>query len=83
MQTGDTIAHLLVEQIVNCAFLSVLIQKVYQLLGTHKVSTTAYHNQTNGLVERFNRTLIDVLAKTMERNGRDWDQCLPHVLFAY
>ena len=65
------------------AFLSVLLQEVYQLLGTHKVSTTAYHPQTDGLVERFNRTLIDMLAKTVEKNGRDWDQHLPHVLFAY
>ena len=52
-QTADTIAHLLVEQIVcrhgvpaellsdrGSAFLSVLLQEVYQLLGTHKVSTT-------------------------------------------
>ena len=95
-QTADTIAHLLVEQIVcrhgvpaellsdrGSAFLSVLLQEVYQLLGTHKVSTTAYHPQTDGLVERFNRTLIDMLAKTVEKNGRDWDQHLPHVLFAY
>ena len=95
-QTADTIAHLLVEQIVcrhgvptellsdrGSAFLSVLLQEVYQLLGTHKVSTTAYHPQTDGLVEWFNRTLIDMLAKTVEKNGRDWDRHLPHVLFAY
>lgn len=35
------------------------------------------------IVERFNRTLIDMLAKTVEKNGRDWDSHLPHVLFAY
>ncbi len=52
-------------------------------MGTHKVSTTAYHPQTDGLVERFNRTLIDMLAQTVEKNGRDWDRHLPHVLFAY
>ena len=52
-------------------------------MGMHKVSTTAYHPQTDGLVERFNRTLTDMLAKTVEKSGRDWDQHLPHVLFAY
>ncbi len=33
-------------------------------------------------MERFNRTLTDMLAKTVERNGRDWDR-KPYVLFAY
>ena len=53
------------------------------LLGFHKVNTSAYHPQTDGLVERFNRTLTAMLAKTAERGGRDWDLCLPYVLFAY
>ena len=95
-QTSLTIAKLLVEQIVSRHgvpkellsdrgknFLSELMQEVYDLLGTHKVSTTAYHPQTDGLVERFNRTLTDMLAKTVEKQGRDWDEHLPYVLFAY
>ena len=53
------------------------------LLGFHKVNTTAYHPQTDSLVERFNRTLIDMLAKTVEQNGKNWDEKLPFVLFAY
>ena len=39
------------------------------LLRFHDVNTTAYHLLTNGLVERFNRTLTDTLAKTAELNG--------------
>ena len=35
------------------------------------------------LTERFNRTLTDMLAKRVERNGKDWDTHLPIVLFAY
>ena len=49
----------------------------------HKVNTSAYHPQTDGLVERFNRTLIDMLAKTAELNGKNWDEKLPFVLFVY
>jgi len=60
------------------AFLSNLLQEMGKLLGFHKVNTTAYHPQTDGLVERFNRTLIDMLAKTANQNGRNWDVKLPH-----
>jgi hypothetical protein len=63
--------------------LSGLLKEVQLLLGFKKVNTSAYHPQTDGLVERFNRTLTAMLAKTVERGGRDWDQRLPFVLFAY
>ena len=53
------------------------------MMGVHKINTTAYHPQGDGLVERFNRTLQDMLSKTVERSGRDWDEKLPFVLFAY
>ena len=47
------------------------------------ISTTAYHPQTDGLVKRFNRTLMGNLAKKVRQNGSDWDLHLPYVLFAY
>ena len=95
-QTSLTIARLLVERVVpqhgvpaellsdrGTAFLSKLIHEVYSLMGMKKINTTAYHPQTDGLVERFNRTLIDMLAKTVKKGGTDWDQKLPYVLYAY
>ena len=73
-QTAPTIAKLLVEEVVcrhgvpgellsdrGAAFLSKLVLEVCRLMGTKKVNTTAYHPQTDGLVERFNRTLTDML----------------------
>jgi len=57
--------------------------ELYNLLGIKKISTTAYHPQTDGLVERFNRTLIDILSKRVHPSGKDWDTQLPYVLFAY
>ena len=59
------------------------MQEVCKVLGVKKVNTTAYHPQTDGLVERFNRTLTSMLAKRVKRIGEDWDQHLPYVLFAY
>lgn len=37
--------------------LSHLMLDVCELLGIHKLNTTAYHSQCDGLVERYNRTL--------------------------
>ena len=69
-QSAATIATLLVKEIVRChsvpaeipsdrgrSFLSGLMVEVWKLLGIHYVNSTAYHPQTDGLVERFNRTL--------------------------
>ena len=95
-QSSATIARLLVEEIVSrhgvpseilsdrCrAFLSGLMRELETLLGFHKVNTSAYHPQTDGLVERYNRTLTAMLSKTVEKTGLDWDERLPYVLFAY
>ncbi|GET54049.1 DDE-type integrase/transposase/recombinase [Rhizophagus irregularis DAOM 181602=DAOM 197198] len=58
----------------------------------HKFSTP-YHPKTNGLVERFNKTLIESLVKlvkeklTIYRNSeyedKNWDQRIAPILFAY
>ena len=63
--------------------MSNLIKDSCKLMGMHKVTTTAYHLQTDGLVEQFNQTLTDVLAKTVDKSGRDWDRHLPHMPIAY
>ena len=43
-------------------FESAVISEVCKLLGIQKSRTTPYHPQSDGLVERFNRTLLDMLA---------------------
>jgi hypothetical protein len=42
------------------------------LRGTVKVWTTPYHPQTDGLVERFNRTLLAMLATSCEGRETEW-----------
>ena len=63
--------------------MSNLVKDSCKLMGMHKVTTTAYHLQMDGLVEQFNQTLANVLAKTVDKSGRDWDRHLPHMLIAY
>ena len=95
-QSSLTIARLLVEHIIlqhgvpsqllsdrEATFLSKIMFELYKLLGIKKVSTTAYHLQTDGLVKRSICTLIDMLLKKVEQSGKDWDKQLPYVLFAY
>ena len=39
--------------------------------------------QSDGLVERNNRTIKDMLSKLISDNQHDWDIWIPHVLLAY
>ena len=64
-------------------FTSQMLAEVYRLLHVKAIHTTPYHPQTDGLVERFNQTLKEMLRKTAYEEGKDWDKLLPFVLFAY
>ena len=61
-------------------FLSDLIIGVCEILGVKKINTSGYHPQTDGLVEKFNSTLISMIAKCCEVNQHDWDNHLPFLL---
>ena len=60
-----------------------LISSLCKNLGITQTRTTAYHPQGNAQVERFNRTLESMLAKTVNENQQDWDQHIPKLLLAY
>ena len=64
-------------------FLSEVLQETAELLGISQLPTSGGHPQTDGLVERFNRTLKQILAKMVTKKGRDWDILLGPVLLAY
>ena len=64
-------------------FLADVLQETAGLLGVRQLPTSGGHPQTDGLVERFNRTLKQMLAKIVTKGGRDWDELLGPVLLAY
>ena len=62
---------------------SVLFKEVCKLLDIHKTRTTPFHPSSNGMVERFNRTLLDMIAMYIDENQKDWDCHLPLLTAAY
>ena len=60
-----------------------MIHKLSELLGTVKTKTTPYHPRSDGLVERFNRTLLAMLAMFVSQEHDNWDDLLPFMMLAY
>ena len=61
---------------------SSVVYSLCELLGIATTRTSAYHLEGNGQVERFNRTLQSILAKTVDANQDTWDTQLLKALFA-
>ena len=64
-------------------FLSKLVSEICQIVGTKQIKTSSYHPETDGLVERFNKTLATMISMYVSERHKDWDEFLPLVLFAY
>ncbi len=59
-------------------------EMIKELMGKFKIKhgfSTPYHPKTNGLMERFNKTLKESLAKLKE--DENWDKMIAPTLFAY
>jgi hypothetical protein len=52
-------------------------------LGTKLLFSTTCHPQTDGQIEVVNRTLSAMLRAILKKNLKMWEECLPHVEFAY
>lgn len=56
---------------------------MHRLTETKQMVTSSYHPQPNGLIERFNRTLIGKLRNLLATQKKCWPTILEAVLFAY
>ena len=63
-------------------FESTILYQTLDAFGVTKSRTTAYHPAGDGLVERFNRSFLQML-RTYVQQQHDWEQYLPLVLYAY
>lgn len=64
-------------------FESELFKALCEKLGIEKTRTNPYRPQSDGLVERFNRTLIQMLSAFVNEKKNDWDDHLPYLMMAY
>eukprot|EP00731_Ephydatia_muelleri_P035045 Em0093g14a len=64
-------------------FESAVIKEICNLLHIEKTRTTAYHPQSDGLVERFNRTLLSMLTTCGRSHPFEWEDHIRKVCFAY
>ena len=65
-------------------FTSQVVESLWEMLDVHTLRTTAYHPQADGITERFNRTIKDMLAQFVDQDTQnDWDLKLEKLSFAY
>ncbi|GBM66799.1 Transposon Ty3-I Gag-Pol polyprotein [Araneus ventricosus] len=95
-QEASTVAEELVRSWISCYgvpmilhsdqgtnFNSALFTELCKLWGILKTRTTALHPESDGMVERFNRTILNNLFLFVSRNQADCDTHLPLFLLAY
>lgn len=65
------------------SFLSKTVSAILRASNVVHRTTTPYHPQTNGLTERFNYTLANMISMYVAQDHRNWDTILPFITFAY
>jgi hypothetical protein len=67
----------------DAKFLSHFWRTLWNKLGIKLLFSTTYHPQTYGQTEVVNRTLGTMLRAVLKKILKVWEECLPHVEFAY
>ena len=63
-------------------FSNAIVESLFQVFGTTVRTGAVRHPQSQGAAERFNRTLLTLIRKTLA-NSADWKQDLKLLLFYY
>ena len=67
----------------GCEFDNQALSAIAQELGIDKRRISPLHPQANGIVERLSRTIGEMLRKTTDQCGEDWDLEILFVQFNY
>ena len=65
------------------SFENQVIKHLCQMVGMRKTRTTPYHPMGNGLCERFNRTLLNMLGTLSPDKKSDWKQYVGPIVHVY
>jgi hypothetical protein len=95
-QTAETIDNVLVKEFISRFgvplklhtdqgrnFDSDLMKRLSELMGLAKTRTTPYNPSSNGLIESFNRTVLQMMRCFVSQNQEDLDEHLPLLAGAY
>ena len=64
-------------------FTGEIMQVLSASFGINQVFSSPYHPHMNGLAERLNRTIKQVIAAYVDPLHQTWDQVLPYAVHAY
>ena len=64
-------------------FVSTVCREIFRMLGAVKRVTSSAHAQTNGMVERLNHILCQMLSHLIADNQTNWDELLLHDIAAH
>lgn len=64
-------------------FISALFQNMCKLLKIKRLTSTAYHPQTIGALERWHRPLAEYLRNYIDKDPLNWDAWIPYAMFVY
>ena len=64
-------------------FTSEIFAEISRIMGMRQKLSSAYRPQTQGLIERWNRTMVQMLRQYVATDQKDWDQYLDLIMFAY
>ena len=93
---ADTVADILVENIIlrfgmplvihsdqGREFENGLMKSLCALLGCTKTRTAPYHPESDGMIERVNRTCLMMLSMFVNDRRDNWHELLPFIMHAY
>ena len=60
-----------------------VVDQLYAKFQVKHLLTSPYRPQTNGMIERFNQTLGECIAKLVNNNDKERNEYISSVLFAY
>jgi len=95
-KTAKTVAEALIQQVLlvhgparrllsdnGTEFKNKVVAELCKMTNMGRVFTTPYNPQCDGMVERFNRTLLKMIGCYVEEGQKNWDAHLPWLMFAY